>query len=63
MRTAIILILACIGLAGCGDGTAAYYNKHPHDLMRDVVACENNGGALANTPHCRKVLQINQKLF
>lgn len=58
------LIIACMALAGCaGSDRAAYYHKHPHRLMREVVRCENNGGALANTPHCREVLRINNQLF
>ncbi|MCF3945081.1 EexN family lipoprotein [Acidiphilium sp. AL] len=60
---AILLILATALLAGCADSTATYYHKHPHTLMREVVRCENNGGALANTPLCRKVLRINSQLF
>lgn len=58
------LLLACGALAGCaGGGRTAYYRKNPHALMREVVRCENNGGALASTPHCREVLRINNNLF
>lgn len=58
------LILACAALSGCtGGGRAAYYRHHPHELMHEVVRCENNGGALAHTPHCREVLRINARLF
>lgn len=58
------LVIACAALAGCaGNSTAHYYHKHPHELMREVVRCENNGGALANTPRCREVLRINNQLF
>jgi hypothetical protein len=58
------MLLACAALAGCaGGGQTAYYRKNPHALMREVVRCENNGGALANTPHCREVLRINNSLF
>lgn len=58
------LILACAALAGCaGGGTAGYYSRHRRALMREVVRCENNGGALAHTRHCREVLRINNRLF
>ncbi|HQT61617.1 MAG TPA: hypothetical protein PLV07_04960 [Acidiphilium sp.] len=58
------LLLACASLSGCaGGGRTAYYRKNPHALMREVVRCENNGGALASTPHCREVLRINNNLF
>lgn len=60
---AILLILATLLLAGCADSTVTYYHKHRHALMREVVACENNGGALADTPRCRKALRINNQLF
>ncbi|HEX7388464.1 MAG TPA: EexN family lipoprotein [Acidiphilium sp.] len=61
---ALLLILATALLAGCsGDDGSAYYNQHPHELMQQVVKCENNGGALANTPLCRKVLRINSQMF
>ncbi len=64
MKTwAIMLIVAALSLSGCADSTTAYYHKHPHQLMQEVVACENNGGALANTPRCRKALAINARLF
>jgi hypothetical protein len=64
MKTwAIMLIVAVLSLSGCADSTTAYYHKHPHQLMQEVVACENNGGALANTPRCRKALAINAQLF
>lgn len=59
----IIAILAMVTLSGCTDSVAKFYHKHPHALMREVVACENNGGALANTPTCRKALRINAQLF
>lgn len=58
------LIVTCAALAGCAESSsAAYYHKHPHKLMREVVRCENNGGALANTSHCRQVLRLNNQLF
>jgi hypothetical protein len=58
------LVLACAALAGCaGSSTASYYHKHRRELMHEVVRCENNGGALANTPHCREVLRLNSQLF
>lgn len=62
---ALLLILAASLLAGCsgGDGGNAYYSQHPHELMQQVVKCENNGGALADTPLCRKVLRINSQMF
>lgn len=65
MKTGLAcLIVACSALAGCaGGGRTAFYHKHPHALLRAVVHCENNGGALADTPHCRKVLRINRALF
>ncbi|MDD2877729.1 MAG: EexN family lipoprotein [Acidiphilium sp.] len=58
-----MLILATLLLSGCADSTTTYYHKHPRELMREVVNCENNGGALANTPPCRKALRINAQLF
>lgn len=61
--TIIIAALAALLLSGCADSAAAYYHKHPHALMREVVACENNGGALARTPPCRKALALNARLF
>lgn len=60
---AALLILATLLLSGCADSTTAYYHKHRHALMREVVTCENNGGALAGTPACRKALRINSQLF
>lgn len=61
--SALLLILATLLLAGCSDGAASYYHKHPHKLMHEVVRCENNGGALANTPACRRALALNAQLF
>jgi hypothetical protein len=59
----VVLSLLTLVLAGCADSTTTYYHKHPHQLMQEVVACENNGGALANTPRCRKALALNAQLF
>jgi hypothetical protein len=59
----IIGSLLILALSGCADSTTAYFHKHPHRLMREIVTCENNGGALANTPRCRKALAINAQLF
>ncbi|MGC9269588.1 EexN family lipoprotein [Acidiphilium sp.] len=59
----ILLVSALVLLAGCADSVTSYYHKHPHRLMREVVRCENNGGALADTPRCRKALAINAQLF
>jgi hypothetical protein len=70
VTTGLLLALACLGLSACaggggsGDGgSGASLRAHPHELLQEVVRCENNGGALANTPHCRKVLEINRNLF
>lgn len=63
--TGLLLGLTCGALAACagGSGSGSSLRAHPHELMKEVVRCENNGGALANTPHCRKVLKINRELF
>ncbi|HQT83842.1 MAG: hypothetical protein B7Z58_01705 [Acidiphilium sp. 37-64-53] len=59
----ILALFTSLILSGCADSTTTYYHKHPHQLMREIVNCENNGGALANTPRCRKALAINAQLF
>ena len=57
------MILISLLLAGCANSTVTYYHKHRRALMREVVTCENNGGALANTPRCRAALRVNNQLF
>jgi ABC-type uncharacterized transport system auxiliary subunit len=62
---AVLLVIALsAALAGCaGPSPQSYYRKHPHGLMREVVKCENNGGALAATPACQAALRVNNQLF
>ncbi|HQT88371.1 MAG TPA: EexN family lipoprotein [Acidiphilium sp.] len=63
-KPVIIVIALSVALAGCaGQSPQSYYRKHPHGLMREVVKCENNGGALAATPACQAALRVNDRLF
>lgn len=58
------MIALSAALTGCaGQSPQTYYRKHPHGLMREVVKCENNGGALAATPACQAALRVNNQLF
>ena len=63
-RSVLLVIALSAALTGCaGQSPQTYYRKHPHGLMREVVKCENNGGALAATPACQAALRVNNQLF
>ncbi|GAA5264130.1 hypothetical protein ACOSOMT5_P0550 [Acidiphilium sp. MT5] len=63
-RSVLLVIALSAALTGCaGQSPQSYYRKHPHGLMREVVKCENNGGALAATPACQAALRVNNQLF
>ncbi|HUZ64153.1 MAG TPA: EexN family lipoprotein [Acetobacteraceae bacterium] len=63
-RSLLIVVVATSLLAACSSGRqTAFYRKNPQDLMKEVVRCENNYRALANTDSCRAALRLNSELF
>jgi len=63
-RNLVVLLLAGMSLAGCASNpNVGYYRRHRRELLQEVVRCENNNGALANTPRCQAALRVNAQLF
>jgi len=62
----IILAAFVTILAGCGNNEVhdvQYFIDHPEERKAAFEKCQNNPGALRNTPECINVSQANKEVM